>query len=85
MVEKVNDTIKNGTILIEHYSDKTAMENSLIKFLLFYIIYRRHGGLYKELKVRTPMEAVEKWYEIKPELFTKKPKEFLIYLKRLLI
>jgi hypothetical protein len=68
MVEKVNDTIKNGTILIEHYPDKTAMENSLKKFLLFYIIYRRHGGLYKELKVRTPMEAVEKWYEIKPEL-----------------
>ena len=72
-------------ILTEHYPDKTAMENSLKKFLLFYIIYRRHGGLYKELKVRTPMESVEKWYKIKPKIFTKKPKELLTYLKRLLI
>lgn len=85
MVEKANDTIKNGTILIEQYPDKKAMENSLKRFLLFYNIYRRHGSLYKELKVRTPIEAVEYWYKIKPEIFTKKPKEFLEYLKELLV
>ena len=35
MVEKVNDTIKNVTILIEQYPNKNAMESSLKKFLLF--------------------------------------------------
>ena len=80
-VEKANDTIKNGTILIEEYKNKQAMEKDLNRFLLFYILYRRHGGVYKDLKVRTPIQALEKWYEIKPELFTKKPKEFLTYLK----
>jgi len=85
MVEKANDTIKNGTILIEHFNNKNSMENSLKKFLLFYILYRRHGGIYKELKLKTPMQALEKWYELKPELFIKTPKEFLLLLKKLLL
>ena len=85
MVEKANDTIKNGTILIEHFNNKNSMENSLKKFLLFYILYRRHGGIYKELKLKTPMQALEKWYEVKPELFIKTPKEFLLLLKKLLL
>jgi transposase-like protein len=85
MVEKVNDTIKNATILKEEYIDKNEMDASLKKFLLFYILYRRHGGLYKELKVRTPMQAVEAWYKLKPELFKKSPKEFLEFLNKLLI
>jgi len=84
MVEKANDTIKNGTILIEEYKNKQAMEKDLNRFLLFYILYRRHGGVYKDLKVRTPIQALEKWYELKPEIFTRKPKNFVIYLKKLL-
>ncbi len=85
MVEKANDTIKNGTILIEHYNNKNSMENSLKKFLIYYILYRRHGGIYKELKLKTPMQAVEKWYELKPEIFIKTPKEFRLLLKKLLL
>lgn len=84
MVEKVNDTIKNATILTEEYTDKNDMEKDLKRFLRFYILYRRHGGVYKDLKVRTPIQAVEKWYELKPEIFTQKPKDFIIYLKKLL-
>jgi transposase InsO family protein len=85
MVEKANDTIKNGTILIEQYPNKDAMESSLKKFLLFYILYRRHGGIYKELKLRTPMQALEKWHELKPEIFSRTPKEFRLLLGKLLL
>jgi len=85
MVERVNGTIKNATILNETYTNKDEMVNSLKKFLLFYITLRRHGGLYKELKVRTPLNALETWYRIKPELFTRSPKEFLEYLNQLLL
>ena len=28
---------------------------------------QRHGGLKKELNVKTPYQAFEKWFEIKPE------------------
>ena len=85
MVEKANDTIKKGTILCDEYCSKNQMEKGLNKFLLFYILYRRHGGLHRELKVRTPIQAVEKWYELKPEIFNKNPKDFSVFLKKLLI
>jgi len=85
MVEKANDTIKKGTILCDTYCNKNQMETGLKKFLLYYILYRRHGGLYRELKVRTPMQALEKWYVIKPEIFIKNPKDFCLFLKKLLI
>jgi len=52
------------------------MEKSLEKFLLFYILSRKHGSLRRELKVRTPYDALEKWHELKPELFLK-PQGFL--------
>jgi hypothetical protein len=34
---------------------------------------RGHGGLRKEIKVRTPYEALEYWYNLKPDLFIRKP------------
>ncbi|MBK5246931.1 MAG: hypothetical protein JJE49_06685 [Peptostreptococcaceae bacterium] len=30
----------------------------------------------KELNVKTPFNAIEKWFEIKPEIFLQKPLEF---------
>jgi len=50
------------------------MNSALISFLVYYILYRRHGGLRKELKVKTPFDAIEKpvvskaepWFELKP-------------------
>jgi hypothetical protein len=41
------------------------------------MLYRRHGGLRRELNVKTPYQAVEKpvlskaepWFELKPEIF----------------
>lgn len=76
MVERVNGTIKNNTILKYDYSDKAELTNDLQAFLVYYNLYRRHGSLRKELKVKTPFEAIEKWYQLKPELFKITPTEF---------
>jgi transposase-like protein len=36
----------------------------------------RHGGLKKELKVRTPLEALDYWYKLSSELFKILPDQF---------
>jgi hypothetical protein len=72
MVERVNGTIKNDTILKTKYLSKQEMEIDLLKFLVFYNLNRRHGSLRKELGVRTPFDALNWWYEKKPEIFLKK-------------
>ena len=76
MVERVNGTIKNNTILKYRYEHKTSLEIDLNKFLVFYNRYRRHGSLRKELKVKTPFDAVKKWYELNPEIFKITPNQF---------
>lgn len=48
----------------------TLMYNSTS---VFYNLYRGHGSLRKELKVKTPIDAVKKWFELKSELFKIKP------------
>lgn len=83
MVERVNGTIKNGTILKEKYENLNEMFSALNLFLIHYMLYRRHGGLRKELNVRTPFNAIEKWYELKPELFKQNPSDFKIKLLNL--
>lgn len=52
------------------------MKSDLSKFLSFYNLYRRHGSLRKELNVKKPFEAIEKWYQLKPELFKITPTQF---------
>ena len=76
MVERANGTIKNNTILKYKYNNKVELQKGLTDFLIFYNLYRRHGALKNELNVKTPFEAVLKWFEIKPELFKINPKEF---------
>ncbi|MGC9330505.1 MAG: hypothetical protein ACP5DZ_01350 [Bacteroidales bacterium] len=76
MVERANGTIKKGTILKEEYKNKQEMNSELINFLLHYILYRSHGSLRKELNVKTPYQAIEKWYDLKPEIFNQTPCEF---------
>ncbi len=36
------------------------MNNALIAFLVHYMLYKRHGGVRRELNVKTPYQAVEK-------------------------
>lgn len=76
MVEKANDIIKNGTIKKNEYENLEQMCDDLAKFLIHYNLYRRHGSLRRELKVKTPFNAVEKWFEIKPEIFKENPSDF---------
>lgn len=76
MVERVNRTIKNATIKALTYKDETELKADLDKFLVYYNLNRRHSSLKRELKVRTPFEAVQCWYRINPEIFTKSPDMF---------
>ena len=76
MVERANGTIKNNTILKYTYKSKSELKTDLTKFLVYYNLYRRHGSLRKELNVKTPFDALEKWYQLKPELFKYNPQYF---------
>jgi transposase InsO family protein len=84
MVEKANDIIKTHTIKRTHYNSLEEMNDDLMRFLLHYNLYRRHGSLRRELKVKTPFDAVEKWHELDREIFKEKPDDFkkkILYLK----
>jgi len=76
MVEKANDIIKSKTIKMTTYNTIEEMNRDLMGFLVNYNLYRRHGSLRRELKVKTPFNAVEKWYELDPEIFKEKPNDF---------
>jgi transposase-like protein len=76
MVERVNGIIKNPTIKSKKYEDYKELETDLNKFLIYYNFNRRHGSLKKELNVRTPFDALEKWYKLDPDLFRVNPEEF---------
>ncbi|MCF6349945.1 MAG: integrase core domain-containing protein [Flavobacteriaceae bacterium] len=76
MVEKANDIIKKKTIKITKYKSLEEMNDDLMDFLMHYNLYRRHGSLRRELKVKTPYNAVEKWYELDEKIFKIKPTEF---------
>jgi len=39
-------------------------------------LYRRHGSLRKEHHVKTLFNAIEKWFEIKLEVFLQKSDKF---------
>jgi transposase InsO family protein len=79
MVERANGTIKQGTIKAQEYGDLKALEKDLNQFLLYYNFNRRHGSLRKELKVRTPFEALQSWFQTKPEIFKISPDAFRAY------
>ena len=76
MVERVNGTIKGATVKVLTYKNKVELKADLDKFLVYYNLNRRHGGLRRELKVRTPFEALQCWYRINPEIFRKSPDMF---------
>jgi len=59
-----------------NYDNKNEMSYELLKFLIFYNLYRRHGSLRKELNVKTPFDAIEKWFEINPKIFKENPNQF---------
>ena len=76
MVERANGIVKNATIKANEYGDIQELEKDLKRFLLYYTFHRRHSGLQRELKVRTPFEALQSWFETTPERFRISPEEF---------
>ena len=76
MVEKANDILKKATVKQNQYTTLAELKSDLERFLVYYNLYRRHGSLRRELNVRTPLDAVVKWSERKPELFKGTPLEF---------
>jgi len=76
MVEKANDIIKKKTIKQSKYSSLKEMDEDLTNFLIHYNLYRRHGSLRRELKVKTPFDAVVKWHELDEEIYNQKTEEF---------
>ncbi len=76
MVERVNGTIKNATIKVETYKNIKELKEDLQKFLIYYNINRRDGSLRRELKVRTPYEAVQSWFKTEPKIFKISPDDF---------
>ena len=45
------------------------MNEALMAFLVYYMLYRRHGGVRKESGVKTPFQVVEKRFMLKPTKF----------------
>lgn len=76
MVERANGIIKSNTIMKTLYTQKEKMFIDLDSFLINYNLYRRHGSLRKELGVKTPFDAVKKWFDLSPELFKMNPDDF---------
>jgi hypothetical protein len=74
--KRVNGTIKNSTVKATEFESLEAMAVDLDKFLIYYNFTRTHTSLKRELKVKTPFQALCAWYEIKPEIFKFSPKEF---------
>jgi len=52
----------------------------LNKFLIYYNTNRKHGGLKKELKVRTPYEAIKSWFDVEPQILRFHLMSFMLLL-----
>lgn len=76
MVERVNGIIKAATIQKVDYKNRQELEKEMNKFLLYYNTMRRHGSLRKELNVKTPLQAFEKWAKISPNILKENPLHF---------
>ncbi len=77
MVEKSNDTIKSNTVGIHIYDKKEDMVKDIIQFMFFYNLHRRHWGIVREKKWKTPYDALLYYHKIMPQIFTKTPKQFI--------
>ena len=68
-VEKANDIIKQQTIKKTTYKSLDEMKDDLMRFLVSYNLYRRHGSLRRELKVKTLFDAVATWLKFRSNYF----------------
>ena len=76
MVERFNGNINNGSIESNKYQNYQELEVDLNKFLIYCNFNRRYFYLKKELNFRTPFDALEKWYNLEPDLFRVNQEKF---------
>ena len=69
----MGSTINYANIYIEHGRNTEEMNEALMAFLVYYMLYRRHGGVRKEPDVKTPFQAIEKRFMLKPEILKQNP------------
>ncbi len=75
--KQINESpLKNFVLADMLNTSVTTINSALIAFLVHHILYRRPGGHRKELNVKTHMQAIEKWFDMKPEISKHKPLEF---------
>ena len=84
MVEKANDIIKQQTIKKTAYKSLDEMKDDLMRFLVSYNLHRRHGSLRRELKVKTPFDAVITWHRLNPTIFKENTEKFKLKILDLL-
>jgi len=58
MVERANWTIKNNTIKTKVYENFDELSKDIKRFMYYYNIERRHWGIIKEWKWKTPYDAI---------------------------
>jgi transposase InsO family protein len=75
-VEITNKIIKEATTKKYHYADFDELKRHLMAFLLYYNYQRP----LKSLKLKTPWELVQKWYDDVPDLFKSNPSHKMVGL-----
>ena len=67
----MGSTINYANIYIEHGRNTEEMNEALMAFPVYYMLYGRHGGVRKELRVKNPFSGRQKMVsvKIKPEIF----------------
>ena len=75
LVERTNGLIKQGTTKQHLYENAQQMKEDLQRWFVQYNFYRRH----RRIGRITPYEAVCRWYDKQPELFSKEPTHLLAY------
>lgn len=82
MVERVNWTMKDNTIKVKVYENFDELSKDIKRFMYYYNIERRHWGIVKEWKWKTPYDAIIMYYEQMPDIFTCTPLEFLERIRK---
>lgn len=77
-VEITNKTIKQATTKQFHYETPDDLKVHLQTFILYY----NHQRPLKSLKLKTPWQLIEEWYNQKPEFFKSKPLDKIVGLNK---
>jgi transposase InsO family protein len=68
MVERFNGRIAD-VLKTHRFNDREDLEQTLLRYVFLY----NHQLPQSALRPKTPFEAMQDWYDDKPQLFNKKP------------